>query len=92
MPYLVFFHQVRHVLEHIHLRLGHLQLVEDVLLDAGGGSGGQGHDRHFGELLPQLVHPLVVWPEVMAPLRETTGHEVHSLPLTPNIDQIRHHI
>lgn len=53
---------------HLHQRLAHLQLVEDVLLDAGRRRRGQRHDGHFGKLLPELVHPLVVWPEVMAPL------------------------
>ena len=31
--------QVRHLLEYVHLKSGHLQLVEDVLLDTGGGCG-----------------------------------------------------
>ena len=59
-------------MKHVQLGPAHLQLVEDVLLDTGGGGGGQGHDGHLGEPLPQLVHPLVVRPEVVTPLRDKT--------------------
>ena len=59
----------------VQLGPAHLQLVEDVLLDAGGGGGSKGHDGHFGELLPQLVHPLVVRPEVVTPLRDKTTRQ-----------------
>lgn len=56
--------------EHVHLWPSHVQLVEDVFLNTGGGGGCQGHHWHFGELLTQLMQPLVIWAEIMAPLKD----------------------
>lgn len=41
--------------EHVHLRPYHIQLVEDVFLNTGGGGGRQGDHRHAGELLTQFM-------------------------------------
>lgn len=57
-------------MDYVHLRPGHIELVEDVFLNTGGGSGCQGHHRHFGELLTQFMQPLVVWTEIVAPLKD----------------------
>lgn len=54
--------------KHVHLGPSHVQLVEDVFLDAGGGGRRQGHHRHLGELLTKLVQLLVVGAEIVAPL------------------------
>lgn len=48
----------------------HLELVEDVLLHTGVGSGSEGHHGHRAELPAQHVQPLVVLAEVVAPLGE----------------------
>lgn len=60
---------------HVHLRPSHIQLVEDVFLNTGGGGGCQGHHRHIGELLTQFMQPLVVWPEIVAPLKDFISQE-----------------
>lgn len=60
---------------HVHLRPSHIQLVEDVFLNTGGGSGCQGHHRHAGELLTQFVQPLVVWTEIVAPLKDLRSQD-----------------
>lgn len=63
-------------MEHIHLRPGHIQLVEDVFLNTGGGGGRQRHHRHVGEPLTQLMQLLVVWTEVVTPLKDLRTQEV----------------
>lgn len=54
---------------HVHLWPSHVQLVEDVFLDAGGGRGCQSHHWHVGELLTQLMQLLVVWTKIVTPLK-----------------------
>lgn len=62
-------------MEHVHLRPSHIQLVEDVFLNAGGGSGRQGHHWHLRELLTQFMQPLVVWTEIVAPLKDLRSQD-----------------
>lgn len=62
-------------MEHVHLWPSHIQLVEDVFLNAGGGSGCQGHHWHLRELLAQFMQLLVVWTEIVAPLRDLRSQD-----------------
>ena len=52
-------------------RGGETELGGDIGSDPRGGGGGERHHRHPGVALPQRAQPLVVWSEVMAPLRHT---------------------
>lgn len=63
----------------------HLQLVEDVLLHAGVGSGSEGHHGHRAELPAQHVQPLVVLAEVVAPLvdKQNLSATEQSAPMEP---------
>ncbi len=63
-------------MEDVHLRPSHVQLVEDVFLHTGSGCGCQGHHRHFGKLLTQFMQPLVVWTEIVAPLRDLRSKDI----------------
>lgn len=60
-------------MEHIHLWTSHVQLVQDVFLHTGSGSGCQSHHHHFGEFLTKFIQLLVVWTEVVAPLKKIIG-------------------
>lgn len=51
-----------------HLWFEHLELIEDVLLHPGVGSGSEGHHGHRAELPAEHVQPLVVLAKVVAPL------------------------
>ena len=62
-------------MEDVHLWPSHIQLVEDVFLNTGGGSGRQGHHQHVGELLTQFVQPFVVWAEIVAPLKDIKSQD-----------------
>lgn len=56
--------------ERVHLWLSHIQLVVDVFLNTGGGGSCQGHHGHLRKLLAQFVQLLVIWAEIVAPLKE----------------------
>lgn len=56
--------------EHVHLWPCHVQLVQDVLLHAGSGGGGQSHHPHVGELLSEFVQSLKVGAEIVTPLKD----------------------
>lgn len=60
----------RNLLSNSHLWFQHLKLILDVLLDAGVGSGSEGHHGHRVELFAEHVQALVVLSEVVAPLVE----------------------
>lgn len=62
-------------IEHVHLRPSHIQLVQDVFLNTGGSSGCQGHHWHFGELLTQLMQPLVVRTKIVTPLKDLSSKD-----------------
>lgn len=55
------------------LGVGHVQLGEDVGLDARRGGGGQGHHRRVGKLGAQGAQAGVVGAEVVAPLADAVG-------------------
>lgn len=56
--------------EDIHLGSTHVQLVEDVFLHSGSSCGCQSHHCHIRELLTQFMQLLVVWAEIVAPLKD----------------------
>ena len=47
-----------------------VQHVEDVCPDSRGGSGSESHDGNSRKVFLQVTQPLVVRPEVMAPLTD----------------------
>lgn len=62
-------------MEDVHLWPSHIELVENVFLNARGGGGCQGHHRHFGELLTQFMQLFVVWAEIVAPLKDLKSQD-----------------
>lgn len=55
----------------------YLELVQDIDAHARRGGGGERHDVDVGEALAQDVEPLVVGPEVVAPLRHAVRFVYH---------------
>lgn len=57
-------------IRHVHLWLSHIQLVVDVFLNTGGRRCCQGHHGHLRKLLAQFMQLLVIWAEIVAPLKD----------------------
>ena len=56
-----------------HNRIDHAQVLLDVLLNLGGGRGGQRHDGHIRNAFDNGLDAAVLWPEIVAPLRDAVG-------------------
>ena len=55
--------------------MSHAQLVENVRSDSGGGGGSQSYEWDARKTFPQNMKLLVIWSEVVTPLRHAMSLE-----------------